>query len=246
MNRHTPSFFVSVLVHVAFAAIIFFLYKTAVILNAKKEENKVCIHLQTLQKAKPLVKLEKTKPLKKNPIPKKVSKPKPQVIKKEKKVIKKVKPLQEKKIQEEVKPKIVPALEEETEVEIVEEMIQKAPPKEIKQEKLLAPPEPIIPLSKPTVEELYIDKNLQKISELLSENLYYPRRARKRGIEGVVNVDFTLDTDAVVSDIDVVSSSDDILSRAAIKTLEDLSGEFPRPKEILRLSVPIHYSITQE
>ena len=231
MNRHTPSFVVSVFVHVAFAAIVFFLYKTTVVLNAQKEKERVCIHLQTVQTLKPVVKLEKPKPLKKKHTPKKVikskpkPKPKPQVIKKEKK------------IQEEVKPKIVQALEEETEVETVEEMIQKTS---------LAPPKPIVPLSKPTVQELYIDKNLQKISQLLSENLYYPRRARKRGIEGVVNVDFTLDTDAVVSDIDVTSSSDDILSRAAIKTLENLSGEFPRPKETLRLSVPIHYSLTQQ
>ena len=234
MNRHTPSFVVSVLVHVAFAAIIFFLYKTAVVLNAQKEEKKVCIHLQTVQTLKPLVKLEEPKPLKKKHTPKKVSKPKPQVIKKEKK------------IQEEVKPKIVPALEEETDVETVKEMVQKISPKEVKQKNLLAQPKPIVSVPKPTVQELYIDKNLQKISQLLSENLYYPRRARKRGIEGVVNVDFTLDTDAVVSDIDVKSSSDDILSRAAIKTLERLSGEFPRPKEILRLSVPIHYSLTQQ
>ncbi len=234
MNRHTPSFFVSVLVHVVFAAIIFFLYKTVVILNAKKEEKKVCIHLQTLQTEKPLVKLEKPKPLKKKHTQKKVSKPETKVIKKEKK------------IQKELKPKIAPVLEEETEVKAVEKILEKIPPKEIKQEKLLAPPKPVVAVSKPTVEELYIDKNLQKISQLLSENLYYPRRARKRGIEGIVNVDFTLDTDAVVSDIDVVSSSNDILSRAAIKTIEDLSGEFPPPKETLRLSVPIHYSLTQE
>ncbi len=229
MNRHTPSFVVSVFVHVAFAAIVFFLYKTTVVLNAQKEKEKVCIHLQTLQTLKPVVKLEKPKPLKKKHTPKKVikpkPKPKPQVIKKEKK------------IQKEVKQKIVPDLKEETEMETVEE---------IKQEHLLASPKPIVSLSKPTVQEVYIDKNLQKISQLLSENLYYPRRARKRGIEGVVNVDFTLDTDAVVSDIDVTSSSDDILSRAAIKTLENLSGEFPRPKETLRLSVPIHYSLTQQ
>ena len=42
------------------------------------------------------------------------------------------------------------------------------------------------------LEKEYIDENVLKIRELISDNLYYPRSARKRGIVGDVLVKFTL------------------------------------------------------
>jgi protein TonB len=58
-----------------------------------------------------------------------------------------------------------------------------------------------------------------------------------------VVVKFTLQKDAQVTDIKIISSQNDILSRGARKTLENLSGEFPRPEEALTLTVPISYSL---
>jgi protein TonB len=81
--------------------------------------------------------------------------------------------------------------------------------------------------------------------QLLQENLYYPRRARKRGIIGEVLVKFKLSMDAKVYSIEVLSSKSDILSRAAIKTIEDLSGKFPKPNKELTLNVPINYTLTR-
>lgn len=93
------------------------------------------------------------------------------------------------------------------------------------------------------VNKEYIDANIQKIVKLLSDNLYYPRSARKRGITGDVIVKFELSTEAKVNSIEIVTSENDILSRAAIKTLEDLSGKFPKPNEALVLEVPINYNL---
>jgi len=236
MNRHTPSFLVSVLVHISFGALIFLLYKSATVISAKKEEKKVCIHLQTLQTTTSAV------------IPKKIVVPKkmttiPKVKTVEHK-IKKKKEEKKKKVfhKKVVKQKIVPKKEKHTEA--IPSVKKTEPKKEIVEEEIpqIVPVQQVQRVEK-TPTELYVDENLQKISQLLSDNLYYPRRARKRGIEGVVNVDFTLSTEAVVSEINVVSSGSDILSRAAIKTLEELSGEFPHPRETLRLSVPINYSL---
>jgi len=95
----------------------------------------------------------------------------------------------------------------------------------------------------PSLEKEYIQKNLAKIRELLQENLYYPRRARKRGIEGKVLVSFKLAPDASVSDIKVLSYTNDILRRGAIKTISDLAFQFPKPKESLNLKVPIYYKL---
>ena len=84
---------------------------------------------------------------------------------------------------------------------------------------------------------------MQKISQLLYEHLYYPRRARRHGIEGVVTVSFTLDIEGKVSQINIISSQHEILSRAAVKTLQELSGQFPKPKKQLDLRVPIRYTL---
>jgi protein TonB len=89
----------------------------------------------------------------------------------------------------------------------------------------------------------YLDSYLKDIITLLRENLYYPRRARKRGIEGIVTVSFTIDTDASLKEIIILDSKSDILSRAAKRTLEELSGVLPKPKEKIRVKLPIKYNL---
>jgi len=88
-----------------------------------------------------------------------------------------------------------------------------------------------------------MDKHIKKIVELLSDNLYYPRSASKRGVVGEVVVKFTLLKNSTVNSIIIVSSKSDILSRAAIQTIEELSGKFPKPIENLTLHVPINYNL---
>ena len=89
----------------------------------------------------------------------------------------------------------------------------------------------------------YLQVNTQKIAKLLKENLYYPRSARKRNITGKVIIKFTLSKDARVYDIKVIESKNNILSRAAMKTIMDLSGKFPKPQKRLTLHVPIGYEL---
>ena len=93
------------------------------------------------------------------------------------------------------------------------------------------------------LEKEYIDENIIKIRELIKDNLYYPRSARKRRVTGEVVVKFTISTDSEVHSIEIVSSKSDILSRAAKKTIENLSSEFPKPDEELILHVPISYKL---
>lgn len=89
----------------------------------------------------------------------------------------------------------------------------------------------------------YLQINTQKIAQLLQDNLYYPRSARKRNITGEVIVKFTLRCDAEVFDIEVIESKSDILSRAAVKTIKNLSGKFPKPLQDITLQVPILYAL---
>ena len=98
-------------------------------------------------------------------------------------------------------------------------------------------------LNQQQIKEDYIDKHIEKIRQLIKDNLYYPRSARRRRIVGDVVVRFNISKNGETFDIKVLSSSHDILSRAAVKTIENLSGSFPKPKENLVLKIPINYKL---
>jgi len=222
MNRHTPSFFVSVLVHAFLAVLVFGTYKYVVKIGTIKKEERVCVQLNCLSTKQ---KQEKKELDSKAHKVKKKQKQKKQQKKKKIPPTPKIKPQVKPPIKQEEKTKTI-SMEEPTQV------LVDTKPVDIE-----------IQTNTKTKEEVYKEHHLEKIIELLSENLYYPRSARKRGIEGVVEISFVLDTDANTKEIQIISSQSDILSRAAIKTIHNLSGAFPKPKEDLRLHIPIAYKL---
>ncbi|OHD95615.1 MAG: hypothetical protein A2019_04780 [Sulfurimonas sp. GWF2_37_8] len=94
-------------------------------------------------------------------------------------------------------------------------------------------------------EDVYLQEHLTLIKQLLEENLYYPRSARKKGITGEVIVKFKLMRDARVEYIKVVKSPNDVLSRGAIETIENIASKFPKPENDLILTVPIFYDLNK-
>ncbi len=243
MIRHSSSFLVSVFIHVLIAFALFISYTNFPTIEKKRDkvqklEKKVCValckihkeHTPVVKKPKPIEKIKppvhKPKP-KPKPIVKK-PKPKPKVIKKaiHKKVIPK-KIVHVKK--EEVKPKeeVIVSVKQ----EIKESVTEKIVPKETQENK------------EQRLENDYFKQHLQEVAQLLQENLYYPRSARRRAIVGKVIVKFTLSTDGVAHSISITSSVSEVLSRAAITTIENLSGDFPKPQEELILHVPINYKL---
>lgn len=235
MIRHSSSFLFSLLFHGTVFILLVYTYKNIPAIEKVKSEKKVCIKLcnvavkptvvKPIQKPKSK-KIIKPKPTPK-PKPKKIIKPKP----KPKPVVKIVKPM----------PVVVPKVEEEPVVEMPKEPIvepTKVMP-DIAKEEFVEDVEVV----QQRAEKDYLQEHLAQIAKLLQENLYYPRRARKRGVVGEVMIKFKLATDASVHSIEIVSSNSDILSRAAIKTIQDLSGEFPKPNEELALEVPINYKL---
>jgi len=212
------------------AVIVFSVWKN-ISTFTQKSEKKVCVKLSCI--------VEKEVAAKKKIQPKHKNKPKP--------TIKTPKPKPKKTVKK--TPIVVPAKKEVEVKQDVEEFKEKPviQPQEI--EKVIAYEEPKEDLKEDMVlkqgqtEQDYIDENIAKITQLLQDNLYYPRSARRRGIVGKVVVRFKLSLDGKSYDIEVVSSSSNILSRAAIKTIQNLSGEFPKPKEKLSISVPIDYKL---
>ncbi|MDA3945420.1 MAG: energy transducer TonB, partial [Helicobacteraceae bacterium] len=92
-------------------------------------------------------------------------------------------------------------------------------------------------------EDAYVKAHIAEIMALLRKNLYYPRMARKRGIEGTVIVRFELLASGKVKNIIIVEASRKILGQAAVTTIKRLNGKFPLPSERLFLNVPIMYRL---
>ena len=230
----------------------------------QEEDKKIKIMLCSLPSPKPVIQKEPIqKPTKTLP-KKKELKPLESVIKKEIKILPTVKPKPVPKpklipIQKKIEPlvktmdlkpkKEVTKVVQEVEVkqkDAVVQTVQEDKQESIKQELEKKQEQTESSQEKESrLAQEYINENIKQISKLLSENLYYPRSARKRKIQGEVMVKFKLSRSAKAYDIEVTSSENEILSRAAIRTIENLSEKFPSPQEELILHVPITYKLNR-
>ena len=243
MIYHTKSFSLSLLIHLLIIAFIYYGYRTFHSENNAIKEEKICVKLcniksqtqpvhTTVAKAKAVPKRvvsEHSNQKEQKKVPKVVKK---KALVKKTKVVKKRKVIASKKNLHTTQSK----------------KIEKVKSKPIENTlKPLATTQ--VPLKKKSIktaqvaQRAYLQENINKISELIRENLYYPRRARKRAIEGIVVVTFVLHKDARVTDVHILSVNRAILGRAAVKTIEELSGKFPKPHEVITLKVPINYML---
>ncbi len=94
-------------------------------------------------------------------------------------------------------------------------------------------------------EKQYVQDNLALINALIRQNLYYPRIAKKRGMQGKAMVAFTLNTKGEVIDVKTLGEIASILSKAAVKTIRKAAASFPHPKVDLSLQIPIVYKLAQ-
>ena len=201
-----------------------------------KNEAKQFIPEDKREALKPKEPIKKTKEPVKKPI--ESTEPLKPKIKQSKPKESEIKPIEPKEVQKKpIKPEIKQTIPKEQE-EIKEEKTQ--PIEHLEEEPLES-----IQEKESRLAQEYMNENIKKISKLLSENLYYPRSARKRNIQGKVMVKFKLSRSAKAYDIEVTSSQSEILSRAAIRTIENLSEKFPSPQEELILHVPITYKLNR-
>lgn len=223
MIRHSHSFIFSIFIHIAIFIALFFSY----------------------QQLKPEVKKQKAETLlcvKLSVMPDKVVRP---IIPKIK--THKVKPVEVKYVQKPVKKRVVKKqVIIKKNVLVSENIVKKTPPQkkqEVIPKKTKEISTKVVKFIKVKVapEKEYIDENIAKIIALLKENLYYPRRARKRGIQGEVLVRFTLSSKAEISNIEVLSSSSEVLSRGAIQTISNVNNILPKPKQEITFNIPISY-----
>ena len=237
-KNHAPSLLFSVIIHVLAGLIVYATYQAVASFTKKeKKETLFCVSLSTYEA--PKVKKKKIieeKIVRKIPPKKKLQKKKTQKKRKKivhRKIIKKLEP--------KIVEKIVLAKKATTELPTIVPITM---PKTVQKEILVTQEtNTSTKIQKVSPQKEYIDKHLEKIQKLLQDNLYYPRRARKRGIVGTVVVHFEIAIDGEVTKVETLSSPHEVLSRAAIKTINDLSGKFPKPSEKLLLKIPIAYRL---
>jgi len=246
MKYHSKSLFFSLFIHILLFGGVILLYTEYLPKKVVFKEKRICINLQSIKKESTNAVHKKVcQPVKKKRVhKKKVHKKKihKKLHKKAPKTVKKKIELKKKKIvhvsEIKKKPELKPVVQEVQKEE--ETLLTRTQPLPVSVSKKVPATHECKSVNK---EKVYIQNNLNKIVLLIKENLYYPRRARKRGIQGTIVVKFFLHKDGSVSHTQVLSSKSDILSRAAMKTINNLSGKFPKPSDKLILSVPIHYQL---
>lgn len=232
MVRHSNSLLISIFIHAILLLMLFFILKSHFKVK-EEEQKKICLKLYSVELSKKIAEAKEVKKAE-------------DVVQKKPAEIKKVKKIQE------VKEVKIEAINEAEQINAsIAQITKDKVISDIESEKPLKIQKPLVEqkitqnsiVKQSDLQDEYKEINKQKIAELIKENLYYPISARKRNITGFVKVKFTLDVDAKVHNIKIVESDNDILSRAATKTIEDLSTKFPKPQKELTLSVPINYNL---
>lgn len=241
MIRHANSLLLSLILHAILLFALFYGAKT-LYYYAEKKENVIPIKLCNIACQSQKNACECDVPLKKVQKIQEQNKTENKQVEKVKKVqrVQQVKEIKKSvEVTQKIKPIKTPPIEEKTPI-ITDETPVIATKQELREQ---SPMQESQEARQQRLESEYLDEHMQAIIKLLQENLYYPKRARENGITGERVVRFILDKDGVVVFCEVISPENDILSRAAIKTLENLSGDFPKPKEKLAIRLPINYNL---
>jgi len=249
-NRKLRSFLYSLFLHGTIVLLIIALFVST------KDEEEVSKEKYCKIKLTQVCECPPEKPVVKPPVAKKKPQPKKKVVKK-----KKPKPIVKKKVPVKkvpvVKEKVIeePEVVEEKPVEVEQEEMQVVEVEEEQKEIIVTPNVPAVlspaaqeaidtpPEENITPEDAYVKEHIAEIMSLLRKNLYYPRMARKRHIQGKVIVRFELRTNGEIHNIKIIEAGRDILGAAAVTTIERLEGKFPLPNETLVLHVPIMYQL---
>jgi len=191
-----------------------------------------------------LLKLCEKKPLKKVAKIKKIEK-KIVTPKSKPKIIKKVVILRDKKVKiEETKKEIVKEEVIEKEIEKIEEVEKED--EATKEEVVNGTLEEEV--SEKQIEQEQIVQNysvgeglIQSIEKALRKHIYYPKAARRMGLEAVVELEFKFLPNRDVIEVIIVGDAPSILLKAAKKTLMRASRDFEKVEKAVTIQVPLKF-----
>lgn len=98
------------------------------------------------------------------------------------------------------------------------------------------------------IEPLFQGKNAGTFRDWMAQNVKYPEEARRNNIQGRVILQFVIEKDGTLSNIEVMSSSNKALTDAAVKALKSSPKWTPgrqrnKPVRVL-FSVPVEFRLT--
>ncbi|EQB35357.1 hypothetical protein M947_08730 [Sulfurimonas hongkongensis] len=204
----------------------------------KTKERVLALVINPAPKKQEIVKKEVTKVIKKEIVKEKViekPKKKPKPIKNE--VVKNEVVKNEVVKKEVIKQEIVK--ETPPQVVVKEEIVQVQTKQEIVQE--------VVQEEKPIFDEKAKESFIAGLYEALNENKRYPKMAKRRKLEGVCEVSFTLNKDGSLRDIFLKEAcGHSILDDAALKVVRSIEFYKPIPDSVsltsLHLNIPIKYA----
>jgi protein TonB len=89
----------------------------------------------------------------------------------------------------------------------------------------------------------YIKENFNYIQRRIKNNLVYPSQARRTGIQGTVELLFTIEYDGQVNSMSVYKSSGQaVLDQAALEALSR-SAPFRPPKNRVKIIIPVTFTL---
>jgi len=237
-NSHrNRAFLLSIFIYVTLLLLVLFF---TIEKKTKNSYNSEKIVLLKLREMKPVKKVKKTKKLKK--VEKRVvaQKAKP-------KIVKKVVVVKKEKVKEVIKEVVEKVKEPVLEV-VEEEIIEEEAVVEVVQEEIVK--EPIVEkkIAKEQVAQEQIVQNysvgeglIQSIERALRKHIYYPKAARRMGLEAGVELKFKFLPSGEVSDVKVSGNAAPILLKAARKTLKRASRDFEKVKKTVTIQVPLKF-----
>lgn len=244
MNRHISSFLIALVLYVSVVGLVLYQSNDDIFCDKKSPENsvrRVCFSVVSEE-----VPVQKHTPKETKRVEKKVER---KVQKRAEKKVEKVAP------KKEPLPKTVPETTEEPASEAIEEMIEEpaekmevaqpeeAPTEVVTTAEQAAEKAAVTAIQKEIDQELLQarqDRFLSHLVEKINRNKSYPRIARRRGMEGSVEVAFHILSDGSVNNIKLVSGRK-VFSQSAF---EAISKSFPVQVDSAIFDFPKEFRVT--
>ena len=240
MNRYFLSFFLTVFIYVSLVVGYLNLHQNIKVLHSPSKQSNQRVKFTIIaQKPIPKKKIEH----KKKREPKKLKKKHKKIIKKIKKIkkykkIRKIKPKikPEQKIKQKAKPKPKP-------VKKPKNIVKKIIPKTQYKQNISKVKKTIIDNQAIKKREILKNQYYLKIKKTIAQNKSYPRKAIRRGIEGIVEVSFIISPKGELLSYKIVSGKK-VFHKSAIKALKTSFPIAPPPNIITKnteLSIKLKY-----
>lgn len=86
----------------------------------------------------------------------------------------------------------------------------------------------------------------EAMKEFIAKTVIYPAPAKENGVEGIVNLSFTVNTDGTIGSIKVVRMVDPDLEQEAIRVVKKMPAWIPAEKDGAPVAAPAEVAIPFE